>query len=545
MIRSIDPRPDVGVLPMMRHFNFEQSFALAEFVDNSIQSFDDNEAKIKSIDGEDAKLRVIIEFDSGNDTLTIEDNAGGINEENYQRAFTAGVRPPETSGFSEFGIGMKIAACWYSNNWTVETTALGENVKRIIQWDLTRIPDSIPVDESPIDPNEHFTKITLRNLHRRPHGRGYAPIREELASIYRMFIKTERLEISCLRERLSFSEEEILHAPSYRDIGGPSKLWKKPINFQLSTGIQVDGFAALRKVGIARGAGFSLFRRGRLIEDHYLHPYIFNQPNSGISQRLFGELHLKGVEVSFSKNGFTWNGDEENIFLNNLKEEVEELRSQAHNYRYRPSPQPRPEPQPQPRPEPQPQPRPEPQPQPRPEPQPQPRPEPQPQPRPEPQPQPRPEPQPQPRPEPQPQPRPEPQPQPEPEASVIEHVARVDFEGEVWEINLATPLIYFIELPEGGVIKIGITKSVPRLPARKSGAQTYFVDDVNFLGVIPFPIGDNPEPKEQELLGRFGRANTDRNECELVYDTPEVRMYIEENCKSAVPYVIAASRSLG
>ena len=119
----------------------------------------------------------------------------------------------------------------------------------------------------------------------------------------------------------------------------------------------------------------------------------------------------------------------------------------------------------------------------------------------------------------------------------------VKFQGKDWRIDLNSPLIYFIKLPVGDIIKIGITKSVRLLNQRRSGAQTYFVEDVNFLGVKPFDVGHDPESDEQELLNRFGRANTERSECELVWDTPEVREYIAENCDPADPYLQATRRS--
>ena len=83
MIASVNIRPTVGMLYNMRNMNYKHSIALAEFVDNSIQSFLENEKEIKSIDGEDAMLSVVISLVNG--VLWISDNAGGINAENYQR----------------------------------------------------------------------------------------------------------------------------------------------------------------------------------------------------------------------------------------------------------------------------------------------------------------------------------------------------------------------------------------------------------------------------------------------------------------------------
>ena len=69
MITSVNMRPTIGMLYNMRFMSYEQSFALAEFVDNSIQSFLDNEEEIKAIDGENARLTVNIVL--ANDTLYI------------------------------------------------------------------------------------------------------------------------------------------------------------------------------------------------------------------------------------------------------------------------------------------------------------------------------------------------------------------------------------------------------------------------------------------------------------------------------------------
>ena len=37
----------------------------------------------------------------------------------YADAFETGKPPPDTGGLSEFGVGMKIAACWFADKWKV------------------------------------------------------------------------------------------------------------------------------------------------------------------------------------------------------------------------------------------------------------------------------------------------------------------------------------------------------------------------------------------------------------------------------------------
>ena len=499
MIKSINIRPPVGILSKLRAFPFKQSNALGEFIDNSIQSFVDNEAEIKSIDGQDAKLEVSIWYNTVDNTLTIQDNAGGISEDNYERAFLTGEDPPETDGLSEFGLGMKVAACWFASDWIVESTALGEFEKRVVHWDMTQLSEEIPVETFDINPNEHFTKITLRNLHKSIRGGAYASIRRNLASFYRSFLQNKRLKLICLGEVLSVPVTDVLYAPHRDALNDPSQEWKMPIEFEAQTGLSVRGFAALRKVGDASGAGFSLFRRGRLIVDKYRPEDIFGTPNTAVSQRLFGDLHLEGVEVSFTKNEFNWDEIEHAEFVAALKDALENgtlpmLYQARANYRAIRPPAPSPEVVPDPKPEPV---------------------------------------------EPPPEPVPPIEPTPQPNIDVRD-IREVTINGETRSIDLDKPIVYFHELPAGDVIKIGVT-TVREYRNRIAEAQRYFVDNVEPLGIIEFETREDADNNETELLDTFGRANESR---ELVWDgdNPAVRVYINENCEDPQFYVEASRR---
>ncbi len=97
-----------------------------------------------------------------------------------------------------------------------------------------------------------------------------------------------------------------------------NSIWKVSIDFEIQ-GIRVSGFAAIRSMGVASGAGFSLFRRKRLIVEKYLPSEIFGSPNTFRSQRLFGELHIEGAGVSFAKDSFNWDENQENAVVEELK----------------------------------------------------------------------------------------------------------------------------------------------------------------------------------------------------------------------------------
>ena len=346
--QSINIRPGVGILSVLSSINYRPWFAIAEFVDNSIQSFCDYQNEIGQVDGSDTKLKVEIELDpSEGGRLIVRDNAAGIHEADYSRAFRPADMPPNTGGLSEFGMGMKSAACWFSPNWIVRTTALGEPVEKTVRFDISRIVEDnleeLTVESRPIEPNIHFTEITLFNLYKLPQTRTVGKIQEHLKSIYRVFIREDLLELRFRGDLLSYSEPEILHAPFYKSESEASQLWRKEIDFDFGLGLRAQGFAALRETGNTSQAGFALFRRNRLIQgsvdEGYRPAFVFGKPNSFTYQRLFGELHLEGFNVSHTKDGFRWDENEE-VFLEFLKDELDKepipLLDQAEGYRARP-----------------------------------------------------------------------------------------------------------------------------------------------------------------------------------------------------------------
>jgi len=138
-VSSVNIRPGVNVLSVLPHLNYKSWFALAEFVDNSIQSSINNKKALKAADGARYKLRVDIDFDVAGNMIAIKDNAAGIASADYQRAFRPAEIPPNASGLSEFGMGMKSAACWFAPNWSVRSSALGENIERTVIFDIDEI----------------------------------------------------------------------------------------------------------------------------------------------------------------------------------------------------------------------------------------------------------------------------------------------------------------------------------------------------------------------------------------------------------------------
>src|SRR5690349_1180847 len=142
LVEKVSIRPEVTILSVLQHLNYRPWFALAEFVDNSLQSYLANRKEIQRVDGPQTRLRVEIETNSEDGGLiVVRDNAAGIYHSEFPRAFRPAELPPDSKGLSEFGMGMKSAACWFARNWSVRTSALGEAVERTVTFDIAEILD--------------------------------------------------------------------------------------------------------------------------------------------------------------------------------------------------------------------------------------------------------------------------------------------------------------------------------------------------------------------------------------------------------------------
>jgi hypothetical protein len=320
---------------------------MAEFVDNSLQSFLDHKRRLQAADGDGYSLRVDIEFDPVDQgRITIRDNAAGIHEADYPRAFRPAALPSNQDGLCEFGMGMKSAACWFAAHWMVRTSALGEPIERMVAFDIDSIVhdslEELSVQTGNASPDAHYTEIVLSRLHKPPYGRTLGKIKEHLASIYRVFIRDGLLTLRFDGVPLTYEEPKVLQAAYFKDTSGPQIRWRKDIDFDFGLGLRVRGFAALRDIASTTHAGFALFRRHRLIQgsadEGYRPEAVFGKPNSYAYQRLFGELELEGFEISHTKDGFRWDENEE-TFLELLKDHLNDstlpLLAQAEGHRAR------------------------------------------------------------------------------------------------------------------------------------------------------------------------------------------------------------------
>ena len=312
-------RPRVGMFGAFSRLNYKPWYAIAEFVDNSLQSFITNRERLSSADGKSSILEIRIQIEE--DRITVSDNAAGINAEDFPRAFLPACPPTDRTGLSEYGLGMKAAACWFAKHWYVRTTALGEPIERIVRFDVPRIVadniEDLTAEEKSSRASEHHTTIVLEALNSRPLGRTVAKIKTHLASIYRQFLRSGDVRIYYNAESLVYQEAPALTAPYFKTPKATPIVWRKDFELALDDQHRVWGWAAIRERASLSEAGFAVFRRNRLIQGSFDESYrpelIFRKPNSFTYQRLFGEMFVDGFQVSHTKDGLQWEEWEEDI----------------------------------------------------------------------------------------------------------------------------------------------------------------------------------------------------------------------------------------
>lgn len=341
---NVSIKIQTGVYGQFRNLNNKPWYALGEFVDNSVQSFENNKLIFNSIYSDNYSLEVRININKDEDVITIKDNAAGIGLDNYYRAFEPANIPVDNTGLHEYGMGMKTAAIWLSNIWTVKTKAINEDEERFVEFNLQKVIDEkrevLEVIKTPKKKEEHYTEIILTKLsHNAPSSHQIKKIKKHLASIYRNFIRSGDLSLYINEELLTYDDPQILRAPYHKDPEGEKILWKKNIDFSMGH-YSAKGFIGVLNIMSTNIVnGISLFRRGRVIvgshDEKYRPKILCGQIGSPRYKRIFGELELNGFSVSFNKGSFI-EVEELEVLMESIKIEISnkdfDLYGQAKKY---------------------------------------------------------------------------------------------------------------------------------------------------------------------------------------------------------------------
>lgn len=312
--------------------------ALAEFIDNSTQAYFDNRHLLDAaLATEGDILEVSIAYDKDAGQLRISDNSIGMSLPDLEHALHVALPPKNTAGRSKYGMGLKTAACWLGNMWTIKTKKLGEAVEH----QATINVEKIAAGEGALEykaiegraPEKHYTVIEISDLNRSFQGRTLGKIREFLGSMYREDFRAKRLRLTWNGTPLEWKEvdDRILKAVN-------GSMYKKTFEFEVD-GKKVHGWVGILDKGGRADAGFSVIHCGRVVRgwpDSWRPSRLYGQfqgSNDLVNQRLVGEIHLDGFEVSHTKDDILWLGDQEDQVEKKLLQCCEDYRQTAQDRR--------------------------------------------------------------------------------------------------------------------------------------------------------------------------------------------------------------------
>lgn len=314
--------------------------ALAEFVDNATQSYFDHSDDLDAAYGKEGTgLEVSIIYDrEGSGLFRISDNAMGMDRNELTRALRVGHPPDDPTGRSRYGLGMKMGACWYGNRWSVITKKLGETEELRVTVDVEAVASGhADLEESStpdLNPAEHYTRIEIRDLNRRPHGRTLGKIKDFLTNMY-------RLDIDHGTMRLLWQNTPLVWAMDWvflKDSQGNE--YRRDFRFEVNAK-EVWGWVGVLDQGGRAKAGFAMVHNDRMLRtwpDAWHPEALYGQlqgSNDLVNQRLVGEIHLDAFEVSHTKDSIHWAEDEEDQVQDGLREACAEYREVARSTRKR------------------------------------------------------------------------------------------------------------------------------------------------------------------------------------------------------------------
>lgn len=315
----------VGSITLRRYadLDYDEWYAIAEYVDNSLHSFMNNKSELNKIGIEYCDVRLSILDNGDGEEINILDNSGGIHTHDFERLLSLGV-PKEKceTQLSEFGMGMKTASIWLGNHIEIETKHYLEDKCHKIILDIEKLGTDDEVKIIEVKPSSNlkcYTKIKVSKLNRKLN-RKKKKIKESLTSIYRKFIENGDMQITFEDELLKPFNIELR-------TDGEEKPFRKDFEIVLSNGKKCKGWIGIMKKGKTIFSGFSVYRHNRLIqgypENSWRPEEVFSREggsNTRKNQRLIGELDMTEFNVAHTKNKINFKGEEESEFRKQLGE---------------------------------------------------------------------------------------------------------------------------------------------------------------------------------------------------------------------------------
>lgn len=314
-----------GIISTYQRMPQKLERVFAEFIDNSTQSFIDHREELIKVTKSPVNK---IEITWNNNEIIIKDKAFGMNHDDFKRALK--LNSPASSysnnSRSQYGMGLKIAASYLGDWYSIESTQLGSKEKYysvidIQEWKKTN-PSEVDNRISDVQESTHGTTITIRKLLRELTNSLDSELRKKLSLIYSKDLESGDLELFLNGRPINLTDPELREN---QETGSEYlNYFEDSFTFN-DIKYEYSGWVGILKKGNTNDAGFTLSQYGRGIKLNYRPNDVFGRSNSYPYQRVVGVINLddKKWKISFNKDDFIWDDGLEEAFIKSLKQNKE------------------------------------------------------------------------------------------------------------------------------------------------------------------------------------------------------------------------------
>lgn len=310
-----------GIISVFQSQSYKIERVMAEFIDNSLQSYLDHKDVLNNIiDGN----QCVVDIRWDDNKITIKDNAFGMDTEEFGRALklkSFNPRANEKDRLSVYGMGLKYAAVYLGNTYKITSSRYDENVERTAIIDVPTFERENPKElEARVgfqDSDYHYTIIEISNLRVKKTEDKLNKLRYNLGVIYEHYIYHKDLAVIVNGIKVQYEK------PIFRkDENGSA--YCRPFEGELTaknTTYKYSGRIGILAKGNQDITGLKLVQAKRCIQLGYKPEKIYNKGNSFQNSRLIGQVVFEGNQsiVSFDKDQFVWADDgTEDMFVEQL-----------------------------------------------------------------------------------------------------------------------------------------------------------------------------------------------------------------------------------